>query len=169
MAEQRWTSPELACSLICFRGDAEHRSREALSTDLQESRLLPHLCQLKSRGHRTRMNGSPASSCGLCASVQVPLCVRDTRVSLWSLLKSPRVDVEDFDGVVGAGAGELDPGVLVLDVAPSVILSVWRVVLVTCSAGPGPPAEPLDRQSVALSARVHVMKGNHGTPRVTDR
>jgi len=45
-------------------------------------------------------------------------------VSLWSVLKSPCVDVEDFDGVVGAGAGELDPGVLVLNVTPVVILSI---------------------------------------------
>lgn len=62
------------------------------------------------------MNGLPASSCGLCATVRpvalspsASLCVRDIIVSLLVVLKSPFVDVEDFDRVVGAGAGELDP------------------------------------------------------------
>lgn len=79
------------------------------------------------------------------------------------VLKSPSVDVEDFDRVVGAGAGELHPGVLLLSFPLAAILSTRPVVLVTYSAGPRPPAEPLHCQSVALSARVHVMKGKNET------
>lgn len=47
---------------------------------------------------------------GLWPSVQsVSLHVRDIIVSVLVVLKSPFVDVEDFDRVVGAGTGELDP------------------------------------------------------------
>lgn len=73
-------------------------------------------------------------------------------VSVLVVLKSQLVDVEDFDSVVGAGAGELEPGAL-LDFTPSVSLFVLLVVLSARSAGPRPPAEPLDCQSVALSER----------------
>lgn len=98
---------------------------------------------------------------GLWPSVQVSLRVRDIIVSVLAVLKSPFVDVEDFDRVVGAGAGELNPGALLLNFSLSVRLSVLPVVVVmTCTASPGPPAEPLDRQRVALSAKGCVMKGN---------
>lgn len=91
---------------------------------------------------------------GLWPSVQVPpLRVRDIIVSVLVVLKSPFVDVEDFDSVVGTGAGKLDPGALLLDFTVSVSLSILLAVLSTCSAGPGPPAEPLDCQRVALSVR----------------
>lgn len=74
-------------------------------------------------------------------------------VSVLVVLNSQFVDVEDFDSVIGAGAGELQPGALLLDFTLSVSLSVLLVVLLACSAGPGPPAEPLDCQCVALSER----------------
>lgn len=112
----------------------------------------------------------PASSCGLGATVRpvalgpsVSLRARDIIVSVLVVLKSPFVDAEDFDRVVGAGAGKLDPGALLLDFTLSVSLSILLVVLSTCLAGPGPPAEPLDRQRVALSAKECVMKGNNRT------
>lgn len=114
------------------------------------------------------VNGLPASSCGLCATVRpvalspsVSLRVRDTIVSLLVVLKSPFVDVEDFDRMVSAGAGKLDPGAFLLDFTLSVSLSILVVVLLTYSASPGPPAKPLDPQSMALSAKVCVMKGNN--------
>lgn len=114
------------------------------------------------------VNGLPASSCGLGATVRpvalspsVSLRVRDIIVSVLVVLKSPFVDVEDFDRVVGTGAGKLDPGALLLDFTPSISLSIPLVVLSTYSAGLGPPAEPLDRQSVALSAKGFVMKENN--------
>ncbi len=110
----------------------------------------------------------PASSCGLGATVRpvalgpsVSLRARDIIVSVLVLLKSPFVDVEDFDRVVGAGAGKLDPGALLLDFTLSVSPSILLVVLSTYSTGPGPPAEPLDCQRVALSAKECVMKGNN--------
>lgn len=84
------------------------------------------------------------------------VCLRergDIIVSVLVVLKSPFVDVEDFDRVVSAGAGELDPGALLLALAASISLSVRPLVVSTCSAGPGPPAEPLDSQRVALSER----------------
>lgn len=74
-------------------------------------------------------------------------------MSVLVVLKSPLVDVEDFDRVVGAGAGKLEPGALLLDFTPCIGLSIFPVVLSTYSTGPGPPAEPLDRQRVALSVR----------------
>lgn len=80
-------------------------------------------------------------------------------MSLLVVLKSPFVDVEDFDRVVSAGAGKLDPGALLLDFTLLISLSVRLVVLTTHSAAPGPPAEPLDRQSVALSVRERVNEG----------
>lgn len=97
-------------------------------------------------------------------SVQV-VCLRagDIIVSVVVVLKSPFVDAEDFDRVVGAGTGKLDPGALLLDFTLSARLSIRLliVVLSTYSAGPGPPAESLDRQGVALSAKGCVMKGNN--------
>lgn len=108
-----------------------------------------------------RVKGLPASSCGLGATVRpvalspsVSLCVRDIIVSVLVVLKSPLVDVEDFDRVVSAGTGELEPGALLLDFTLCVGLSIFPVVLSTYSTGPGPPAEPLDRQRVALSVRI---------------
>lgn len=83
-------------------------------------------------------------------------------VSVLAVLKSPRVDVEDFDRVVGAGAGQLEPGALPLAFTPHVSPSVSPVAISTCSTGPGPPAEPLHRQSVALSVGGRVMKGDNG-------
>lgn len=64
--------------------------------------------------------------------------------------------------MVGAGAGQLEPGAVLLRFTPRVGLSVFLVVVSTCSTGPGPPAEPLDRQSVALSVGGRVMKGDNG-------
>lgn len=102
----------------------------------------------------------PASSCGLSAPVRpvalspsVSVHVRDIIVSVLVVLKSQFVDVEDFDRVVGAGAGKLDPGALLLDFTLSVSLSILLTVPSTCSAGPRPPAEPLHCQSVALSVK----------------
>lgn len=114
------------------------------------------------------VNGLPASSCGLGATVRpvalspsVSLRGRDIIVSLLVVLKSQFVDVEDFDRVVGAGAGQLDPGALLLDFTLSVRLSILLVVHSTYSACPGPPAKPLYCQRVALSAKACVMKGNN--------
>ena len=114
----------------------------------------------------------PASSCGLGATVRpvalspsVFLHAGDIIVSVLVVLKSPFVDVEDFDRVVGACTGKLDPGALLLDFTLSVRLSILRlVVLSTYSASPGPPAEPLDRQRVALTVKGCVMKGNNRIP-----
>lgn len=78
-------------------------------------------------------------------------------VSVLVVLKSSPVDVEDFDRVVGAGAGELQPGALLLRVGPS----VFPAVPSTCSTGPGPPAQPLHRQAVALSGGGCAMKANN--------
>lgn len=78
-------------------------------------------------------------------------------VSVLVVLKSSPGDVEDFDRVVGAGAGELQPGALLLHVGPS----VFPAVPPTCSAGPGPPAQPLHRRAVALSGGGCVMKANN--------
>lgn len=89
---------------------------------------------------------------GLWPSVQVSLRVRDIIVSVLVVLKSLFVDVEDFDRVVSAGTGKLDPGALLLDFTLSVSLSILVVVVSTCSASHRPPAEPLYRQGVALSA-----------------
>lgn len=91
-------------------------------------------------------------------------------MSVLAVLKSQLVDVEDFDRVVGAGAGELDPGALLLrptvPVSLSILLSVHSappaVVLPTCSPGSGPPAEPLHRQSVALSDAGRLVKEERG-------
>lgn len=109
----------------------------------------------------------PASSCGLGATVRpvalspsVSLRVRDIIVSVLVVLKTPLVDVEDFDRVVGAGAGKLEPGALLLDFTLCIMLSIFPVVLSTYSTSPGPPAEPLDRQRVALSVKGYVIKGN---------
>lgn len=122
------------------------------------------------------VKGLPASSCGLGATVRpvalspsVSPCVRDIIVSVLVVLKSPLVDVEDFDRVVGAGAGELEPGALLLDFTLCIGLSIFPVVLSTYSTGPGPPAEPLDRQRVALSVREYVMKGSNRTGRTTEQ
>lgn len=68
-------------------------------------------------------------------------------MSVLAALKSPPVDVEDSDRVVGAGAGQLEPGALSLDFAPR----VGAPAAPACSPLRGPPAEPLDRQGVALS------------------
>lgn len=104
------------------------------------------------------VNGLPASSCGLSALVgpvalspSVSLRVRDIIVSLL-VLKSLFVDVEDFDRVVSAGTGKLDPGALFLNFTLYVSLSI-RLVAATCSASPRPPAEPLYRHSMALSVK----------------
>lgn len=78
-------------------------------------------------------------------------------VSVLVVLKSSPVDVEDFDRVVGAGAGELQPGALLLRVG----LSVFPAAPPTCSTGPRPPAQPLHRQAVALSGGGRVMKANN--------
>lgn len=114
------------------------------------------------------LHGMPASSCGLGASVRpvalsqsVSLGVRDIIVSVLVVLKSPFVDVEDFDRVVGTGAGELDPGALLLDFTLSITLSILLAIPPTCSASLGPPAEPFYCQSVALSVRGCVMKGDN--------
>lgn len=88
---------------------------------------------------------------------------RDIIVSVLAVLKSPLVDVEDFDRMVSAGTGQLEPGALLLNFTPRVGLSVFLVAVSTCSAGPGPPAQPLDRQSVALSVGGRVMKGDNGS------
>lgn len=116
------------------------------------------------------VNGLPASSCGRRAtdrpvafSPRVRPHERDIIVSVLAVLKSPLVDVEDFDRVVGAGAGQLEPGALLLNFTARVGLSVFLVAVSTCSTGPGPPAEPLDRQSVALSVGGRVMKGDNGS------
>ena len=93
----------------------------------------------------------------------VCLHVRDIIVSLLVVLKSPFVDVEDLDRVVGAGTGKLDPGALFLLLLLLLFLplSLTRSVLLVlspCSPGPGPPAEPLHCQRVALSGKVCEMK-----------
>lgn len=112
----------------------------------------------------------PASSCGRGAtdrpvafSPRVRPHERDIIVSVLVVLKSPLVDVEDFDRVVRAGAGQLEPGAVLLNFTPRVRLSVFLVAVSTCSTGPRPPAEPLDRQSVALSVGGYVMKGDNGS------
>lgn len=94
----------------------------------------------------------PASSCGFSGPVRpvalspsVSLGVRDRIVSVLLVLKSPFVDVEDFDRVVSTSTGKLDPGAVLLDFTFSASLSIPLVVVSTCSASPGPPAEPLDR------------------------
>ena len=104
------------------------------------------------------VNGLPASICGRGAtdrpvafSPRVLPHERDIIVSVLAMLKSPLVDVEDFDSVVGAGAGQLEPGALLHGFTPRVGLSIGLLAVSTCLAGPGPPAEPFDRQSVALS------------------
>lgn len=104
------------------------------------------------------VNGLPASSCGRGAtdrpvafSPRVRPKERDIIVSVLAVLKSPLVDVEDFDRVVGAGAGQLEPGALPLNFTPRVGLSVFLATVSTCSTSPGPPAESLDCQRVALS------------------
>lgn len=116
------------------------------------------------------VNGLPASSCGRRAtdrpvafSPRVRPHERDIIVSVLAVLKSPRVDVEDSDRVVGAGAGQLEPGALLLNFTARVGLSVFLVAVPTCSTGPGPPAEPLDRQRVALSVGGRLMKGDNGS------
>lgn len=83
-------------------------------------------------------DGLPASSCGLSAterpvalSPSVSPCHKDIIVSVLLVLKSPSVDVEDFDRVVVAGAGELDPGALLLSFTLSLSLSVLPVILST--------------------------------------
>lgn len=83
---------------------------------------------------------------------RVCLHARDIIESLLPLLKSPSVDVEDFDRVVGAGAGKLDPETLVLGFILFFCPST-RPALLTCSPGPGPPAQGLHCQSVALAVR----------------
>lgn len=114
------------------------------------------------------VNGLPASSCGRGAtdrpvafSPRVRRHERDIIVSVLAVLKSPLVDVEDFDRVVGTGAGQLEPGALPLNFTPRVGLSVFLAAVSTCSTGPGPPAESLDRQRVALSVGGCVMKGDN--------
>lgn len=115
------------------------------------------------------------SSCGLVAPVRpvalspsVSLCVRDIIVSVLVVLKSQFVDAEDFDRVVSAGTGKLDPGALLLEFTLSLSLSILlsfhfnpAVVFSTCSASSGPPEEPLDSQRVALPVKGRVMKGNN--------
>lgn len=84
-------------------------------------------------------------------------------MSVLVVLKSPLVDVEDFDREVGAGAGKLGPRALPLDFTLCPRPSIFLVVVVTTYAtSPGPPAEPLDCQRVALSVKGYVMKGNNG-------
>lgn len=83
-------------------------------------------------------------------------------MSVMAVLKSPFVDVEDFDRVVDAGTGKLHPGALLFKLTLAVTLSILLAVVLTCSASPGPPAEPLDCQSMALSIKGCVMKGNSG-------
>ena len=87
--------------------------------------------------------------------------VRDVLVSVLVVLKSPFVDVEDFDRVVDAGTGKLDPGAVLLKPTLTATLSIFLIVASTCSASPGPPAEPLHCQSVALSIKGCVVKGNN--------
>lgn len=122
-----------------------------------------------------RVNGLPASSCGLGAPVRlvalspsVSHMQRDIIVSVLVVLKSQFVDVEDFDRVVGAGTGKLDPGAFILQFIFSVSLSILlpfqsnpAIVLSSCSASSGPPDQPLDCQGVALSVKGEVMKGNN--------
>lgn len=114
------------------------------------------------------VNGLPVSSCGLGVTVRpvalspsVYLHVRDTIVSVLLVLKSPLVDVEDFDGVVSARAGKLEPGALLLNFTLCIRQSIFLVVLTTYLTSPGPPAESFDRQRMALSVKVYVMKGNN--------
>lgn len=79
------------------------------------------------------------------------------------VLKSLFVDGEDFDRVVGAGTGKLDPGALLLEFSLIVTPSVRLALLYTCSTSSRPPVEPLDSQRVALSTERSVMKGNNHT------
>lgn len=114
------------------------------------------------------VNGLPASSCGLDATVRPValsprVCphVRDIIVSVLVVLNSLLVDVEDFDRVVGTGTGKLEPGALLLNFTLCVGLSIFLVVVSTYSTSAGPPAESLDRQRVALSVKGCVMKGDN--------
>lgn len=110
--------------------------------------------------------GSWESSCGLGGGPQskqsVSLHAKVTTVSV-VVLKSLFVDAEDFDRVVGAGTGKLDPGALLCESSLVVTLSIRLAALYTCSAGSGPPAESLNCQRVALSTEGSVMKGNNRT------
>lgn len=94
--------------------------------------------------------------------------MRDASVSVGGA-KEPLVDAEDFDRVVGAGAGQLEPGALLLTFTPRVGLSVFLAAASTCSSGSGPPAEPLHRQGVALSAGGRLMQGDNGRGAVDNR
>lgn len=114
------------------------------------------------------VNGFPASSCGLGVTVKpmalspsVHLHVRDTIMSVLLVLKSTLVDVEDFDGVVSARAGKLEPGALLLDFTLCIRQSIFLAVLTTDLTSPGPPAESFDRQRMALPVKVYMMKGNN--------
>lgn len=113
------------------------------------------------------MNGLPASSCRLDAPVRpvalspsVSVHVRDRIVSV---LKSLFVDVEDFDRVVSTGAGKLDPGALLLSYTLPVSLPILLFVVLTCSASPRSPAEPLDCQSMALTENGQDVGKQHKT------
>lgn len=75
-------------------------------------------------------------------------------VSVSAALKSAAVDAEDPDRVVGAGAGELEPGALLL----LLILVFPATPQPTCPTRTRPPAQPLNRQTVALSEEGCMMK-----------
>lgn len=137
----RRTAGHVCCGIV----PADPRLRSLSGTEwLANKQLLP------------RRNNQ---ACGLRLSLQA----RDTIMSVSVGLQSPHTDVEDFDGVVGAGAGKLDPGAILLDFTPSVSLSSLLVILFIDSTGSGPPAEPLDRWRVTLSVKGCVVKGNNRT------
>lgn len=94
------------------------------------------------------------SLCGMQACGPGFKCLREKDImkSVFVVLESQFVDAEDFDSVVVTGAGKLDPGAL-FKFPFSVTLCILVADLCTCSTGLGPPAEPFDRQRVALPAR----------------
>lgn len=82
------------------------------------------------------LNGLGQSSCGLCGprrpvalSPSDSLLATDIIVSAVAVLKSPFVDVEDFDRVVGTGTSKLDPGALLFEFSVCVTQPIHLAVL----------------------------------------
>lgn len=83
----------------------------------------------------------------------------NARLALPRAKQRASVDVEDFDGVVGPGAGQLEPGTLLLN-----LLLLHSLSLLAGAPRPGPPSQPLHRQRVALSeARCGSREGEHAS------
>ena len=74
-------------------------------------------------------------------------------------LKGVAVDIEDLDGVVGPGAGQLEPAALLATCLPPGPAG-GPGALLPGPARPGPPAQPLHRQRVALSGATRKSKRN---------